>query len=112
MRIRSLVSVITAIVVVAGAPFTRMPAGDPDRHGGLVCYCCAAMEEGCSMISCSGCGCGSRTGPAVDRWSPEMVLNAFHLISPSGFIFLEAGCLRAPSSVCLEIPTQPPNRIV
>ena len=112
MKIRNLIPVIMALVVLSGAPFSQMLVSDSDPHGGLVCYCCSASGEKCSMISCSGCsGCRTQTGPAVDRWSPEMILSSFYFIFPLRFIYSEAECNRLPESVCLDVPQKPPNRV-
>ena len=111
MKIRNLIPVIITIIVVLSAPFSHLPTSDSDPHGGLICYCCSALGEKCSMISCSGCsGCKTQTGD-VDRWSPEMILSSFHLISPLRFIYYEAECGRSPESVCLDVPKKPPNRV-
>lgn len=112
MKIRSLISVITAAIILMSFPLSHMAAGDADGDGDLVCYCCSAPGEKCSMISCSGCcGCGHRTVTAVDRWSTEMILDSFHLASPLGFVFVEAQGDRSPVSVSLDVPTKPPNTI-
>ena len=83
MKIRNLIPVIATLFVLLSAPFSHMLVSDSDQQEGLICYCCPALGEKCSMISCSGCsGCRTQNGSAIDRWSPEMILSSFHLMFP------------------------------
>jgi hypothetical protein len=111
MKKRNLIPGIIAIIVVLSAPFSHLPMSDSDPHGGLICYCCSALGEKCSMISCSGCGgCGAKTGD-VDRWSPELLPHSFHALSHLRFVYRGMESCRSPESVCLDVLDKPPNRV-
>jgi hypothetical protein len=62
------------------------------------------------MISCSGC-CGGHAGTAADRWSPEMILESFPMISPTAVAYGDGEAIRSPETVYLEVPDKPPKRV-
>jgi hypothetical protein len=110
MKIRTLIPAIIALVILVGGPFGFGTMRDPDPHGGLICYCCTAEGEKCTMISCSGC-CGAHAGAAVDRWSPEMILESFPMITTLKVVYGDQAASRSPETVYLEVPDQPPKSL-
>ena len=110
MKIRTLIPAIIALVILVGGPFGFGPMCDTDPRGGLICYCCSAMGENCTMISCSGC-CGAHAGAAADRWSPEMILESFPTIAPVKIVYGDGEAIRSPETVYLEVPDKPPKRV-
>lgn len=105
-----MIPAIIALVILVGGPFGFGPMYDSDPHNGLICYCCSAMGENCTMISCSGC-CGAHAGAPADRWSPEMTLESFPAIIPVKIVYGNREAVRSPETVYLEVPDKPPNRV-
>ena len=110
MKIRTLIPAIIAVVILAGGPFGFGPMRDTDARGGLICYCCSAMGTNCTMISCDGC-CGAHAGSAADRWSPEMILGSFPIITPVQIVYGDSEVVRSPEIVYLEVPDKPPEKV-
>jgi hypothetical protein len=110
MKIRTLIPAIIALIILVGSPFGFGPMRDSDPRGGLICYCCSAMGENCTMLSCAGC-CGAHAGFNADRWSPEMIPESFPTITPVKVVYGEREATRPPDTVYLEVPVKPPKDI-
>lgn len=108
-KIRTLTLTFLALVILVGGPFGFGRICDSDPRGGLICYCCSATGEQCSMISCSGC-CGAHAGATADRWSPEMTLEKSPAFIPATVVFGDLETARPPETVYLDVPDQPPER--
>jgi hypothetical protein len=108
MKIGRLIPATIAIILLLGTPFCHLLAQASDPRGGLVCYCCSAPGQKCTMISCSGC-CGKPAGEAVGRWSPELVLEAIPPPFPLPMASPLAQHFPTPESAYLEIPHAPPR---
>jgi hypothetical protein len=109
MKIRTLIPAILALIILVGSPFGFGTVRDIDPRGGLICYCCSAMGQNCAMISCSGC-CGAHAGDPAERWSPEMILTSFPMITPLKIVYGDPEATRSPENVYLEVPDKPPKR--
>jgi hypothetical protein len=110
MKTGKLIPLVIALIVLLSGPFSHVRICDSDPRGGLICYCCSASGQKCTMISCSGC-CGSRSRDAIDRWSPEMVLALIHPFSPLPLACWVTQIFQTPESVFLDIPHQPPKTV-
>jgi hypothetical protein len=109
MKIRTMIPAIMALAMLLGSPFGLGPMCNPDPRE-LVCYCCSAMGENCTMISCSGCG-GAHAASAADRWSPEMILESFPSIIPVQIVYGDREGIRSPETIYLDVPDKPPKKI-
>lgn len=110
MKIRTMIPAIIALVILVGGPFGFGQRCDTDPRGGLVCYCGCAVDENCTMISCSGC-CAGHAGASADRWSPEMTLESFPAITSLKGGYGDREAIRAPETVVLEVRDKPPNNV-
>lgn len=109
MKIRTMIPAIIALVMLVGGPFGFESICDSDPRGGLVCYCCSATENNCTMISCSGC-CGAHAGAVADRASSEMIPESFLTIIPTKIVYGDREAVRSPETVFLEVPDKPPKQ--
>ncbi len=109
LKTATLIPLILAVLILAGGPFSHGSLCLSDEPEGLLCYCCFGPGMSCTMISCSGC-CGAHGSALQDRWSPEMLPEAFHLGALLKFVYCGNPLFPLPEIPYLEIQDKPPNR--
>jgi hypothetical protein len=108
MKIRTLIPAIIALVILVSGPFGFGPLRDSNPRGGLICYCCSAVDQNCPMISCACC-CGGQAGFTADRWSPEMILVSFPATTPLQIAYGDIETVGSPETIYIEVPDRPPK---